>query len=48
MGTLMWFVGFALMMGSFAFLFGRNEEPHEARISVEPWWPDGDSRTRRN
>jgi hypothetical protein len=38
--TLLWFLGFGLMMGSFSFLFGRSEELHQPRISVEPWWPE--------
>jgi len=44
--TVVWFVGFGLMMISFAFLFGKAEEPDRPRISVEPWWPEGDGRRR--
>ncbi len=44
MSTIVWFVGFALMMLSFGFLFGRADEPHRPRISVDPWWPDSNSR----
>ena len=40
MSTLLWLVGFGLMMFSFTFLFGKAEETHQPRISVEPWWPD--------
>lgn len=35
MSTLLWFVGFGLMMGSFSFLFGRSEQPTRPRITVE-------------
>ncbi len=41
MSTVVWFAGFALMMLSFSFLFGRGDESHRPRISVDPWWPDG-------
>ncbi len=43
MGTVLWFIGFALMMASFAFLLG-NDEPQQPRISVDPWWPDAEQR----
>ncbi len=46
MGTLLWMLGFVLMLGSFSFLFGKSEEPHLPRISVEPWWPATDSKGR--
>ena len=39
MSTLLWFLGLALMLISFVFLFGRSEEPKLPRISVEPWRP---------
>lgn len=42
MSTLLWFVGFGLMMASFSFLFGKGEERTQPRISVEPWWPESD------
>ncbi len=45
MSTLLWFIGFGLMMASFTFLFGKTEEPTPTpRISVEPWWPDEERR----
>lgn len=40
--TLLWVLGFGLMMVSFAFLFGHSEEPDHPRITVEPWWPEDD------
>lgn len=40
MSTLLWFVGFGLMLASFSFLFGKSEEQDTPRISVDPWWPD--------
>lgn len=40
MGTFVWFVGLGLMMASFAFLFGKSQDPDRPRISVDPWWPD--------
>ncbi len=40
MSTLLWFVGFGLMMASFSFLFGKSEDSTRPRISVDPWWPD--------
>jgi hypothetical protein len=43
LSSTLWFVGFALMLGSFGFLFGRNDEPDYPRISVDPWWPDNTS-----
>jgi hypothetical protein len=42
MSTVLWFVGFGLMMLSFGFLLGRSDELHRPRISVDPWWPDRD------
>lgn len=42
MSTLIWFVGFALMLISFTFLFGQAEESDQPRISVDPWWPAPD------
>lgn len=44
MSTVIWFIGFALMMASFGFLFSRSEDADQPRISVEPWWPDVDSK----
>jgi hypothetical protein len=38
--TVLWFVGFALMMGSFAFLFGRGDDHQQPRISVDTREPD--------
>ena len=35
MSTLLWFLGFALMMASFTFLFGRSEERTTPRISTD-------------
>lgn len=35
MSTVLWFAGFALMMGSFSFLFGRSETRSRPRISVD-------------
>ncbi|MEW6252909.1 MAG: hypothetical protein AB1716_19910 [Planctomycetota bacterium] len=46
MSTVLWFVGFGLMMASFAFLFGHGDEPEQPRISVEPWWPEPEQRGR--
>ncbi|MCK4342262.1 MAG: hypothetical protein KAY37_11130 [Phycisphaerae bacterium] len=43
MSTLLWVIGFVLMMASFSFLFGRSEEPSRPRISVEQRWPDPES-----
>lgn len=40
LSTIIWCIGFALMMVSFTFLFGRSEERTQPRISVDPWWPD--------
>ncbi len=40
MSTVLWFVGFGLMMLSFSFLFGRSEDRDQPRITVDPWWPD--------
>jgi hypothetical protein len=40
MGTIVWFIGFGLMMLSFSFLFTRSDDAHRPRISVEPWWPE--------
>jgi len=38
--TVVWLVGFGLMMFSFTFLFGKSDQhAHQPRISVEPWWP---------
>ncbi len=39
MSTVLWFVGFGLMMASFSFLFGRSEEERGPRISIEPRKP---------
>lgn len=44
MSTVIWFLGFGLMMTSFVFLFGKSEDSDRPRISVEPWWPDPDSK----
>jgi hypothetical protein len=44
--TLLWFLGFGLMMASFTFLFGRSEEPQTPRISVDPWWPESEQNRR--
>ena len=33
--TVLWFIGFGLMMASFTFLFGRPEERHQPRITVD-------------
>lgn len=46
MSTLVWFLGFGLMMASFSFLFGKSEDLDRPRISVDPWWPD-EERGRR-
>ena len=35
MSTLVWLIGFCLMMGSFSFLFGRAEARLRPRISVD-------------
>lgn len=40
MSTIMWLLGFGLMMGSFGFLFGKGGERSSPRISVDPFWPD--------
>jgi hypothetical protein len=46
--TLIWFLGFGLMLASFSFLFGRAPEQHDQpRISVDPWWPDTNERMPR-
>jgi hypothetical protein len=42
MSSILWFVGFALMMFSFTFLVG-SDEPDRPRISVEPWFPTQDA-----
>ncbi len=49
MSTVLWLLGFGIMLASFSFLFGRAEERSTPRISVEPWWPDhsGPDRTAR-
>jgi hypothetical protein len=45
--TLLWFLGFALMMASFTFLFGRSEERTTTpRISIDRRSP-GARRDRR-
>lgn len=38
--SIMWFVGFGLMLASFGFLFGKSDERQQPRISVDPWWPE--------
>ena len=43
MSTVVWFIGFGLMMASFSFLLGKPEETRP-RISVDPWWPMQDER----
>ncbi len=43
----MWFVCFGLMMASFTFLFGRSEERHQPRITVDTSIPLGDWRKKR-
>ncbi len=36
MSTVLWIVGFVLMMVSFTFLFGsKSDQPHQPRISVD-------------
>ena len=35
MSTLLWLLGFGLMMGSFSLLFGRTEHRVRPRISVD-------------
>lgn len=46
MSTLLWFLGFGLMMLSFSFLFKKGENLDRPRISVDPWWPESDRKRR--
>lgn len=41
MGTVLWLLGFGLMMASFSFLFGgKSTSGNTPRITVEPLWPE--------
>jgi hypothetical protein len=42
--TVIWFLGFGLMIASFTFLFGKTEDRDIPRISVEGW-PDPRNRS---
>lgn len=33
---VLWCIGFGLMLASFSFLFGRTDEPHRPRITIDP------------